>query len=336
MASIQQGTSLAPPSHQHHVGHPVHPPGEVDQGGSATCHVEGVSVLGDLERSWHHPLPPLGGVIEAAETNLRSSNVATGDTEGGGKHSQVGARSDDDPEIPLPGQGHRQHRQVAALVMATELTEPTGGMACLATAAHPGETTVSRPISPGSANSAGYHTRIVRVLLNPGSLCYVNALVLCLGWTAVLAGAIDPAFRPMGGFELFRSLTTPTCLPLNLAVFRPFLWLLSLGWTEDDLARQNDVADFGYWMLWRTQPRFINCEWVAQLLRAGHIESQNGTEKGSRFGPILLPLYNLDLPSCCLQSLIDQWHDGLGVCRAAQKVGAVLVISGTMHQQISL
>ena len=48
--------------------------------GSATCHVEGVSVLGDLERSWHHPLPPLGGVIEAAETNLRSSNVATGDT----------------------------------------------------------------------------------------------------------------------------------------------------------------------------------------------------------------------------------------------------------------
>ena len=73
-------------------------------------------------------------------------------------------------------------------------------------------------------------------------------------------------------------------------------------------------------------PRFINSEWVAQLLRAGFIEPQNGTEKGHSHGPILLPLFDPDLSICSFQSVIDMWHDGLGVCRAAQQVGHILVL----------
>ena len=74
-------------------------------------------------------------------------------------------------------------------------------------------------------------------------------------------------------------------------------------------------------------PRFINCDWVAQLLRAGHIEPQNGTEKGHSHCPIMIPLYNPALTFCTLQSLIDMWHDALGVCRAAEQAGNVLVLS---------
>ena len=62
------------------------------------------------------------------------------------------------------------------------------------------------------------------------------------------------------------------------------------------------------------------------MLRAGHIEPQNVTEKGSQHGPIQLPMYKLDSDTCSLQSYIDLWHDGLGVCRAAQKAGQALVI----------
>ena len=117
-------------------------------------------------------------------------------------------------------------------------------------------------------------------------------------------------------------------LPINLSSFQPFLWLISssLGWTTEDLDVQNDVAEFGHWLLGRCRPRFVSCQWMALLMKQGHIEAQNGTEKGHQHGPILLPLYNLALQTCSLQSLIDVWHDGLGVCRAAEEVrGAKLI-----------
>ena len=126
-------------------------------------------------------------------------------------------------------------------------------------------------------------------------------------------------------------MTAFTGIPLNLAVFRPFLWLLSKGnepgWTQADLENQNDVTEFGHWFLWRTKPGFVNCRWVSQLMRLGYIEEQNGTERGDQHGPILLPLYDPNLSFCTLQALIDFWHDGLGVCRATQQVGRAIVLN---------
>ena len=99
-----------------------------------------------------------------------------------------------------------------------------------------------------------------------------------------------------------------------------------MGWTIEDLDVQNDVAEFGQWLLGRTRPKFVSCQWESLLMKQGHIEAQNGTEKGHQHGPILLPIYNLDLQTCSLQSLIDFWHDGLGVCRAVEEVrGAKLI-----------
>ena len=63
------------------------------------------------------------------------------------------------------------------------------------------------------------------------------------------------------------------------------------------------------------------------FLRQGHIEEQNGTERGSQHGPILIPIHDPCLSHCTLQSLIDFWHDGPGVCRSAEKVGHVIILS---------
>ena len=63
------------------------------------------------------------------------------------------------------------------------------------------------------------------------------------------------------------------------------------------------------------------------MLRLGHIEAQNGTEKGHAHSPILVPLFNPEQHSCSLQTLVDFWHDGLGVCRAIEQVGGAILHS---------
>ena len=72
------------------------------------------------------------------------------------------------------------------------------------------------------------------------------------------------------------------------------------------------------------------------MLRLGHIEAQNGTEKGHAHSPILVPLFNPTQHSCSLQTLVDFWHDGLvvdfwhdglGVCRAIEQVGGAILLS---------
>jgi hypothetical protein len=130
----------------------------------------------------------------------------------------------------------------------------------------------------------------------------------------------------MGGFELFRSVTTASVLPLNLLIFQPFLWLLTDGWTITDMDRQQDVAEFAHWFLLRTKPLFVNCEWVARFLRDG-LENDPSVrhEQGHRFGLISLHI-NPQLDTCSLQHLIELWHDYLGLCRAASKERRVILL----------
>lgn len=164
--------------------------------------------------------------------------------------------------------------------------------------------------------------------MNPGNICFANALVICLAWATLLAGTLDTTWWPVGGFELFRSITAISGLPLNLLSFQPFLWLLDDGWTIADMDRQQDVADFAHWFLQRTRPLFVNCEWVARFLRDG-LENDPSVvhEQGRPHGLIQLPIFDPLAPTCSLQNLIDSWHDDLGLCRAATQVGRILVLA---------
>ena len=121
----------------------------------------------------------------------------------------------------------------------------------------------------GQEHSTEARKRVVRIMMNPGNICFANAFVVCQAWATLLAGALDPKWWPLGGFELFRSVTAISGLPLNLLYFQPFLWLLTDGWTIADMDRQQDVAEFAHWFLMRTTPLFVNCAWVARFVRDG-------------------------------------------------------------------
>ena len=121
----------------------------------------------------------------------------------------------------------------------------------LAVGAMSGPTTIIGEVSTGQADSATTDLKVVRILLNNRNLCYVNAFIICLAWAAILMGGIELYDWPIGGFELFRTLTAMSGVPINLASFQPFLWLFQTGpchgWTISDLEIQNDVTEFGHW-----------------------------------------------------------------------------------------
>jgi hypothetical protein len=122
-------------------------------------------------------------------------------------------------------------------------------------------------------------------MMNNSNHCYANACILSLTWMTLKMGALDTAFWPAGGFELFRNMTTDCWLPLCLKTCRPFLWLLGDGWSTGDLDIQNDAAEFLQWFLLRTRPTFINCSWSAQYLRhVGFEDLRDGSEKGGPHG----------------------------------------------------
>ena len=163
-------------------------------------------------------------------------------------------------------------------------------------------------------------------------MCFANAFLLCLAWATVLSNAVDPAWWPLGGFEVIRTMTTISGLPLDLFRFPPLQWLMSEdeGWTMADMTRQQDVADFGQWFLLRTLPMFVHCGWVARFLRAGDFDCDDprySHEKGHSHGMIQIPICNPLDSSTTLQHLIDTWHDCLGLCRGTSQVGRVVVIS---------
>ena len=288
-------------------------------------------------RDRSHAVPEMGPIESNAEADYRGDTQHGRDSSRDPKSMQTCPRPYDHTEVPQPHQNKGPAGQSSSLAVDAELSQSAGGLGRTAQAvlsrhlaAHslPNTTSSSRSLGIGQDHPTDSVTWIVRILLNNKNLCYANSFVISLAWVAILLGGIDKSSWPFGGFELFRSLTMSSGIPVNLASFQPFLWLItsSMGWTIEDLDVQNDVAEFGHWMLGRTRPRFVSCQWVALLLKQGHIEAQNGTEKGNQHGPILLPIAILAQQTCSLQTFIDFWHDGLGVCRAAEEVrGAKLI-----------
>ena len=230
-----------------------------------------------------------------------------------GVHGQSNSVSLDDLE-PVSARGMERsqaHLLSCHLAACEDINSSTRHRADITGQEHPSET----------------GTRIIRILMNPGNICFLNAFMVCQAWATLLAGALDPLWWPMGGLELFRSITAISGLPMNLLIFQPFLWLLNDGWTIADMERQQDVAEFAHWFLLRTQPLFVNCEWAARFLRDGMENDPTVQhERGHKFGIIQLPM-ETHLETCALQSLVELWHDCQGICRAATQVGRVLIIS---------
>ena len=163
-------------------------------------------------------------------------------------------------------------------------------------------------------------------MMNPGNVCYANSCLIGLTWITVLMGMLDSSHWP-DGHEVILAMVTNSWLPLSLAHHMPFLRLLDSGWSLGDLNIQQDAADFLHWLLLRLQPDFIDCSWSASHLRTiGFDELRDGTEKGGKHSLIQISLRDPESKFCSLQSMIDAWHDPLGLCRCSLQVGTVLIL----------
>jgi len=253
------------------------------------------------------------------------------------EHPSVGPRSDHDHPIPWTDKAFRVNRPGNPISMDDFESQSAGSLERsqasllsrhLAVSEDLHQATGHREEQSVQGHSAEVNQRIVRIMMNPGNICFANALVICLAWATLTAGTLDPQWWPLGGFELFRSVTAISGIPLNLLTFQPFLWLLTDGWTITDMDRQQDVAEFAHWFLQRTKTLFVNCAWVARFMRGGMENDPSVShEKGHPHGLIQLPIFDAHAPTCSLQNLIDSWHDDLGLCRSATQVGRTIVLS---------
>ena len=257
------------------------------------------------QRQWTDAILEMGSTDTNAEANKGRNDVGARMSTGSTEPDQTGQGSHHHAPLQRPDQADGPKGSIDPVVVAHVEPQPTrsmGGSTAIVLSRHlaahplPDQATEHREVAIGQADTETIDRRIVRILLNHKNLCYINSFIISLAWVTLLMQGLELQQWPLGGFELFRSLTALSGLPLNLAVFRPFLWLLSKenepGWTLMDLEIQNDVTEFGHWFLWRTKPGFVNCRWVSQLLRLGLIEEQNGTERGDQHGPILIPLHD--------------------------------------------
>ena len=158
-----------------------------------------------------------------------------------------------------------------------------------------------------------------------GTACFANAVVISLAWLTLLANGNDPS-QWIHGFELLRNIFLAYHIPMDLPKFGPFVWLLLGDWSVESFRIQHDACEFATYLLHIMQPQFLHCGWTTKPGRLAIGDDPLPSEKGTRFTPIQMQYHDHTADSCQLQTLIDCWHDPLGLCRASAEVGYHLIL----------
>ena len=172
--------------------------------------------------------------------------------------------------------------------------------------------------SAGPKTDARTGKHSLRLLLNPsGTCCFANATILGLAWMTLICQGLHPHCWATG-YSLMGIVTAWSLVPLDLTNTPAFLELLDgVTWGKADLGRQQDAIDFLCYLLPLLMPSFLHCGWITRP--AFHTDVSDlrlADEKGHRFQPLRLVFTDLNLQSSSLQTLVDSWHDSLGLCRA--------------------
>ena len=202
----------------------------------------------------------------------------------------------------------------------------------LAARSYPAETCRSSAIQPGGSTQEGESSsvrprmdgtlKVVRVLLNPNVLCYLNSVIQGVTWTSLGATCLDQSLWNDGG-KLVATMSRPSPFPLQLhkhACFRN-LWtnwcLLVNG------AHQHDAREFLDFLLDQLGPKF----WgglSSPLWACNDISAEGIAAKGARWMTV-----SLDTPiseGTSLQHLIHQWHDEHGMKNGLMCQGRALAL----------
>ena len=333
-----KGSSLAPPTGQKDDGHPGQSPTETGGRHTDGPNHDRLRQVPHRELTGHHAL--LG--MECQDAAIGADGGQASDNSGGIENLKQHPKADDREgghgQVPQSSQVGGNANSSSPMAVAGVHPSQPGIVArdsisvlsqFLAVGHGQDQATDTSEVTVGSADqSTSVTRRVLRILLNlHGTVCFANATMLGLAWMAICCNGMH-AGDWQQGFALICCLTEWTPLPLNLQTCDHFLALLDgYTWGPKDLAKQQDLLDFVFFILPRMMPGFLHCGWVTQPgLHFPDLPLDE--EKGPRFQPLRLILTDLALTRYPLQSLINDWHDALGHSRAFEEasLGKCLVI----------
>ena len=244
-------------------------------------------------------------------------------------------RQSSDLEVPQPEEDVHRHGQSCALPVDSEPQSGPESMAPPAAfslsqflAAHTGSPSTSQSSAqPTCQEHPTASGKALRLCVNSNGLnCYANSSCLGLAWLSQVTGVDTTAWSDEGCFQ--QTCFESTLLPLNVLTHLSYImepWL-----TADRQHKQHDINEFLSHLLFVLKPSFLNMEWWPKwTLPGGPSQDQNLEDlaRGNKWDALTLPLPIInDADSCTLQSLIQQWHDPLGMSNVLTTASRGLVI----------
>ena len=311
----------------HDDGDPDDPPDQALNRGGNRCDHQRLSEVSSHRCTGHHALPPMG--LETSKTGAlqRQAPEHWRNVDCSQEHYPTDARPSSHGEIPLPAEVGQCDKPIGAMDVDDLLEDQCGALErnqdalisrLLATDYDEDQTANDATIPIGPAPSA---KRSLRVLLNKsGTACFINAALLGLAWLTLQCDGLQTGSWAMG-FQLMWLLTTWSPAPIDVLVHEAFLELLDgETWGLADINKQQDLLDFLCFLLPVLMPTFLHRGWITRpALLSDVSDLRIKDEKGHRFQPLRLGLTDFAVSMCTLQSLVNAWHDPLGLCRAFEE-----------------
>ena len=165
-------------------------------------------------------------------------------------------------------------------------------------------------------------TRVVRIMMNPNVICYINSVVIGIAWVTICSNGLGTGLWNDDG-KLMETVTKPSPFPLTLSIHKAFRDIFISWGNHCSISQQQDAKEFLDFLLGMLQPKF----WSGGTCPAWAVSDftvESFQEKGSRWMPL-----SLQAPAnhdTTLQALIETWFDSAGFQFALQFRGKATAI----------
>ena len=152
--------------------------------------------------------------------------------------------------------------------------------------------------------------KVIRIMHNPGVLCYANCIFQSLCWMALHTGYIASDCWSDDG-AIFTLLTKMDKTAVSIPSHEAFLEVMTQWCITRNIRQQHDAAEFLQHLLQWLKPACWNAEWIPPWYLGVFAQSETEVEKGDRWAVMHFNIgsYPDDTP---LQLFIDHWHDAGG------------------------
>ena len=152
--------------------------------------------------------------------------------------------------------------------------------------------------------------KVIRIMQNPGVLCYANCIFQSLCWMALHSGHTESSCWSDGG-AIFNLMTKLDKAAVSIPFHEVFLALMTHWFVNHAVRQQHDATEFLQHVLKWLKPGCWNAEWIPRWYLGVVAQAETEIEKGGRWDPLTFKVgcFPDDTP---LQFLIEHWHDSEG------------------------